>query len=144
MKASQSCPTLCDPMDCNPWNSPGQNTGAGSLSLLQGSFPNQGSNPGLLWKFPSGPVVRTLLSLPRAWVQSGDFSSCILLQAMQCSKNKQTKRLLGNKTLKPTLMPFSKGHHWRMGVGPPGALGCQDTGAPLPHLWSLSLAGGNE
>ena len=30
------------------WNSPGQNTGAGSLSLLQGIFPIQGSNPGLL------------------------------------------------------------------------------------------------
>ena len=29
------------------WNSPGQNTGVGSLSLLQGMFPIQGSNPGL-------------------------------------------------------------------------------------------------
>ena len=28
------------------WNSPGQNTGVGSLSLLQGVFPAQGSNPG--------------------------------------------------------------------------------------------------
>ena len=31
----------------SPWNSPGQNTGMGSLSLLQGIFPTQGSNPGL-------------------------------------------------------------------------------------------------
>ena len=31
----------------SPWNSPGQNTGVGRLSLLQGIFPNQGSNPGL-------------------------------------------------------------------------------------------------
>ena len=31
----------------SPWNSPGQNTGVGSHSLLQGIFPNQGSNPGL-------------------------------------------------------------------------------------------------
>ena len=30
----------------SPWNSPGQNTGMGSLSLLQGIFPTQGSNPG--------------------------------------------------------------------------------------------------
>ena len=30
-----------------PWNSPGQNTGVGSLSLLQGIFPTQRSNPGL-------------------------------------------------------------------------------------------------
>ena len=31
----------------SPWNSPGQNTGVGSLSLFQGIFPIQGSNPGL-------------------------------------------------------------------------------------------------
>ena len=31
----------------SPWNSPGQNTGVGSHSLLQGIFPTQGSNPGL-------------------------------------------------------------------------------------------------
>ena len=31
----------------SPWNSPGHNTGVGSLSLLQGIFPTQGSNPGL-------------------------------------------------------------------------------------------------
>ena len=32
----------------SPWISPGQNTGVGSSSLLQGVFPTQGSNPGLL------------------------------------------------------------------------------------------------
>ena len=32
----------------SPWSSPGQNTGAGSLSLLQVIFPTQGLNPGLL------------------------------------------------------------------------------------------------
>ena len=32
----------------SPWNSPGQITGVGSLSLLQGIFSTQGSNPGLL------------------------------------------------------------------------------------------------
>ena len=31
----------------SPWNSTGHNTGEGSLSLLQGIFPTQGSNPGL-------------------------------------------------------------------------------------------------
>ena len=30
-----------------PWNSPGQNTGVGILSLLQKIFPTQGSSPGL-------------------------------------------------------------------------------------------------
>ena len=39
----------------SPWNSPGQNTGVGSLSLLQGIFPTQASNPGL-------PHYRQILS----------------------------------------------------------------------------------
>ena len=35
-------------MDCiDPWNYPRQNTGVGSLSLLQGIFPTQGLNPGI-------------------------------------------------------------------------------------------------
>ena len=35
----------------SPWNSPGQHTGVGSLSLFQGIFPTQGSNPGVLhWR----------------------------------------------------------------------------------------------
>ena len=47
-KVAQSCLTLCDPKGhSSPWNSPGQNTGVGSLSLLQGIFLTQGLNPGL-------------------------------------------------------------------------------------------------
>ena len=51
---SQSFPALCNPMDCSPpgssdhGDSPGKNTGVGSHALLQGIFPNQGLNPGLL------------------------------------------------------------------------------------------------
>ena len=51
---TQSCLTLCDPMDCSPpdfsvhEDSPGRNTGVGCHGLLQGIFPIQGSNPGLL------------------------------------------------------------------------------------------------
>ena len=82
MLVAQSCPILCEPVDCSlpgssvhgisqtrileskscsvvsdslrphglysPWNSLGQNTGVGSLSLLWGIFPTQGWNPGLL------------------------------------------------------------------------------------------------
>ena len=49
MLITQSCPTLCNPIRflC-PWNLPGKNTGVGCHSLLQGIFPTQGSNPGLL------------------------------------------------------------------------------------------------
>ena len=46
MIVTQLCPTLCNPMDYL-WNPPGQNTGVGSLFLLQGIFPTQGLNPGL-------------------------------------------------------------------------------------------------
>ena len=51
---TQSYPTLCDPMDCSPpgssvhGDSPGKNTGVGCHALLQGIFPTQGSNLGLL------------------------------------------------------------------------------------------------
>ena len=48
MKVAQSCPTLRPHGLYSPWNSPGLNAGVGSLSLLQGIFPTQGSNPGLL------------------------------------------------------------------------------------------------
>ena len=49
----QSCPTLCDSMDCIarllcPWDSAGNNTGVGCNFLLQEIFPTQELNPGLL------------------------------------------------------------------------------------------------
>ena len=53
VKVTQLCPTLwphqLQParLFC-PWNYPGQNTGMGSCSFLQGIFPSQGSNSGLL------------------------------------------------------------------------------------------------
>ena len=47
VKVTQLCPTLRPHVLYSPWNSPGQNTGVGSLSLLQGIFPTKGSNPGL-------------------------------------------------------------------------------------------------
>ena len=51
---AQSCLTLCNPMDCNPLgssvhgDSPDKNTGVDCHPLLQGLFPRQGLNPGLL------------------------------------------------------------------------------------------------
>ena len=48
---TQSCPTLCDPMDCNlPGSSDygdslGMDTEVGCYALLQGIFPTQGWNP---------------------------------------------------------------------------------------------------
>ena len=51
---AQSCPALCDLMDCSPpgtpvhGDSPGQNTGVDCHALLQGIFLIQRSNPDLL------------------------------------------------------------------------------------------------
>ena len=47
MKVTQSCWTLQPHGLYSPWNSPCQNTGVGSLSLLQGIFQTQGPNPDL-------------------------------------------------------------------------------------------------
>ena len=54
VKVTRLCPTLrCSGLEgaarllC-PWNSPGENTGVGCHYLLQGIFPTQGSNLGLL------------------------------------------------------------------------------------------------
>ena len=50
---TQSCPTLCDPMDCSlpgsfvHGDSPGKNTRVGCHALLQGIFQTQWSNSGL-------------------------------------------------------------------------------------------------
>ena len=38
------------PLLYSPWNSPAQNTGMGTCSLLQGTFPTQGLNPHLLYR----------------------------------------------------------------------------------------------
>ena len=54
MLVTKSCPTLFDPMDCKParllcpWDFPDKNTGVDCHSLLQGIFPTQRSNSGLL------------------------------------------------------------------------------------------------
>ena len=49
---SENCSVVSDSLRphglYSPWDSPGQNTGAGSLSLLQGIFPVQELNPALL------------------------------------------------------------------------------------------------
>ena len=78
---SQSCPTLCDPTDCSPpgsfvhGDSPGKYAEVSCHALLQGIFPTQGSNLGLLhcrW-VESSLVAQTVKCLPRVretWVRS--------------------------------------------------------------------------
>ena len=49
---TESCLVMCNSLQPhgldNPWKSPDKNNGVGGRSLLQGIFPTQGSNPGLL------------------------------------------------------------------------------------------------
>ena len=89
VKVTQSCPTLCDPMDCSLRNSPGQNTGVGSLSLLQRIFPSQRSNLGLphcrriLYKLSHKGSLRILewvaypFSRGSSWPRNRTGVSCI-------------------------------------------------------------------
>ena len=102
MKVAQSCPTLRDPMDC-PWNSTGQNTGVESISLLQGIFPTQESNPDLphcgwfLYQLSHKGSPRTLewvtypfsrrSSRPRSWTRvsrigGGFFTNWAMREAL--------------------------------------------------------------
>ena len=59
-EVTQSCPTLCDPMECWLPGTPvhgifqARILGVGCHFILQGIFPTQGSNPG-----PQEPTVRS-------------------------------------------------------------------------------------
>ena len=54
----------------SPWNSPGQNTGVGSLSLFQRIFPTQGSKPSVPhWKW----ILYQLSHKGSPWILPIDF-----------------------------------------------------------------------
>ena len=59
----------------SPWNSPGQNTRVGSLSLLQRVVPTQGSNPG-----PPILQVDSLPAEPQGKPKNNGVGSLSLLQ----------------------------------------------------------------
>ena len=101
VKSLQSCPTLCDPMDCSPpgssvhGDSPGKSTGVECHALLQGIFPTRGLNPHLLclphWQvgslplMPPGKPPRNLSSFYKQCQQEGAkdipfINTCYLLQ----------------------------------------------------------------
>ena len=97
-----------------PWNSPGQNTGVGSLSLLQGIFPTQGSNPGfphcrwILYQLSHKGSPRILewvaypfssgSSWPRNWTRvsciAGGFLTNWVISKAQKSHKTKLKKLL--------------------------------------------------
>ena len=60
----------------SPWNSPGKNAGLGSLSLLQGIFPTQGSNSG----FPHcGQILYQLSHQESPLLSPESLFSCLFL-----------------------------------------------------------------
>ena len=74
---SESCSALSDFLWphrlYSPWNSPGQNTGLGSLSLLRGICPTQGSNPGLPQGSPKAVILANQLPWYRSLIQVKGF-----------------------------------------------------------------------
>ena len=76
---AQSCPALCDPVDCSPLGSsvhgdfPGKNTGVGCHFLLQEIFLTQGSNLRLLhWQVGSLPADEPPGKPPGCWLEVGN------------------------------------------------------------------------
>ena len=76
---SESCSVLSDALQphglYSPWNSPGQNTGVGSLSLLPGDLPNTGIEP----RSPT-LQVDSLPAEPQGKTKSTGVGSLSLLQ----------------------------------------------------------------
>ena len=78
---TQSCPALCDLVDCSPpgssihGNPPGKNTGVGSHALLQGNLPSPGIKP-------RSPTLQedSLAAEPQAKPKNTGVGSLSLLQ----------------------------------------------------------------
>ena len=113
----ESSPTLCNPMDC-PWNSPGQNTGVGSLSLLQGIFPTQEWNQCLLhcrWilyqlSYQGSPTIGGDRGLKNRWPAHGG-GPCPTQLAVSWVYHRELQKLKKRKlfSLKHTLLVNQQG-----------------------------------
>ena len=102
---SESRPVVSDSLQphglYSPWNSLGQNTGVGSLSLLQGIFPTQGSNPGLLHR------RQTLYQLSH---KGSPYISIITLNVNGLNASTKRHRLAGEMK-RCACMHFHLPHH---------------------------------
>ena len=82
---TQSCPTLCDTMDCSPpgssvhGDSLSKNTGVGCPFLLQGIYPSQGSNLHLMSPALAAKFFTTSATWEALWVSEWSRS------VMDCS-----------------------------------------------------------
>ena len=123
MKVTPSCLTLYDSMDCSSWNSLGQSTGVGGLSLLQGIFPTQGLNPGIdptlqvdsLPAEPEGkPKNTTVVAYPfpsrSSWPRNWTGVSCIAGRFFTNWTIREALKLLGYKNNEGQNIQFEKVH----------------------------------
>ena len=108
---AQSCPTLCNPMDCGPpgfsvhGDSPGKDTGVGCYALLQGIFPTQGSNPSL-------PHCRRILYYLS---HQGSLQRCVVVVVVGGLVAKSGPTLATPWTVAcqaPLFMGFSRQEYW--------------------------------
>ena len=128
-----------------PWDSPGKNTGVGSLSLLQGIFPTQGLNPVLTHYYYYISVVsdsvppqrRQPTRLPRPWDSPGKNTGVGCHFLLQCVKVKSLSRVQLLATpwnaayQAPQSMGFSRQECWS-GVPSPSPKSVLDT-----YIWNL-------
>ena len=111
---AQSCLTLCDPMDCSP---PGfsvsrilqKHTGGVVCHfLLQGIFPTQGSNLGLLhcrqilYHLSHLDLINTFVNKPR-W-HSGQESACQSRRLKRCEFDPWARMIPWKRKWQPTLV----------------------------------------
>ena len=91
----------------SPWNSPGQNTGVGSLSFLQGIFLTQGSNPGL-WHCRW--ILYQLSHKGSLKVEEPDIKLQHLLDHRKSKGIPGKKKKKSNSALLATLKPLKLSH----------------------------------
>ena len=107
-----------------PWNSPGQNTGVGSFSLLQGIFPTQGTKSGLphcrqvLYQLnhKGSPRMPEWVAYPFSSRSSQPRSQCGLLHCRQILywlSYSLPWSLQSSRTFRPLVsrIPFAPGSH---------------------------------
>ena len=109
-----------------PWDSPGKNTGVGFRFLLQGIFPTQGSNPGLLcllyWQAGSLPLVPPWK--PHAAAAAAAAAVAKLLQSCltlcdpidSSPPGSADPGILQTRTLEWVAISFSKAWKWKVKV----------------------------
>ena len=114
-----------------PWNSPGQNTGVDSHSLLQRIFPTPGSNPGLLHcrqilyqLSHKGSLERELGTcisnkLPCGADAAGPWTALWVARELSCSVMSDSLTPWTAVCQAPLSMGFSRQEYWRGLLCPP-------------------------